>query len=273
MSPMKAAFKGSKEIGFAIIAMTLTLAAVYVPFAFSTGRTGKLFIEFALTLAGAVLVSGFTALTLSPMMCSRLLRHESEAWPFLRSSASACCTRWTSGYKRRAAAGAGRMRWWSSARPRWSLAGVFVLFTLLPNELAPPEDQGLVIGFASAPEGSTIDYTDNYAKQMEEAFKKIPEMDRYFEIVGFDSVTSAIGFVRPEGLVRTRAHRAAGRRGPVSAVHGHHRRDGIPDHAAAARPGRLRPAGQLRGADHRHLGRSRRSWCRSCWPRCRRTRS
>jgi len=78
MSPMAAAFKGSKEIGFAIVAMSLTLAAVYVPFAFQTGRTGKLFVEFALTLAGAVVISGFVALTLSPMMSSRLLRHEKK---------------------------------------------------------------------------------------------------------------------------------------------------------------------------------------------------
>src|SRR5688572_15927176 len=74
--PFQAALMGSKEIGFAIVAMTLTLVAVYVSLAFQTGRTGKLFVEFALTLAGAVLVSGFTALTLSPMMSSRLLRHE-----------------------------------------------------------------------------------------------------------------------------------------------------------------------------------------------------
>ena len=90
---MQAAFKGSKEIGFAIIAMTLTLAAVYLPFAFSTGRTGKLFVEFTLTLAGAVLVSGFTALTLSPMMCSKLLRHETEHGRFYNCGASACCLR------------------------------------------------------------------------------------------------------------------------------------------------------------------------------------
>src|SRR5688500_10396770 len=78
MPPFEAALKGSKEIGFAIVAMTLTLVAVYVPLAFSSGRTGKLFVEFALTLAGAVLVSGFTALTLSPMMASKLLRHEKK---------------------------------------------------------------------------------------------------------------------------------------------------------------------------------------------------
>ncbi len=76
MEPVEAALTGSREIAFAIVAMTITLTAVYLPFAFSTGRSGKLFIEFALTLAGAVLVSGFTALTLSPMMCSKLLRRD-----------------------------------------------------------------------------------------------------------------------------------------------------------------------------------------------------
>ena len=72
----KAAMQGASEIAFAVVAMTLTLAAVFAPLAFATGRTGRLFIEFALTLAGAVLVSGFVALTLSPMMCSLLLRHQ-----------------------------------------------------------------------------------------------------------------------------------------------------------------------------------------------------
>src|SRR3546814_4920435 len=73
---VEAAFLGAKEIGFAVVAMTLTLVTVYAPLAFATGRTGRLFIEFALTLAGAVLVSGFVALTLTPMMCSTVLRHQ-----------------------------------------------------------------------------------------------------------------------------------------------------------------------------------------------------
>ncbi|MBC3709704.1 efflux RND transporter permease subunit, partial [Bacillus pumilus] len=72
MQPTPAAIRGINEIAFAVVAMTLTLVAVYAPMAFSTGRTGKLFIEFALTLAGAVLVSGFVALTLTPMMCAKL---------------------------------------------------------------------------------------------------------------------------------------------------------------------------------------------------------
>jgi multidrug efflux pump len=74
MKPMKAAFQGSKEIGFAVIAMTITLAAVFCPLALMTGNTGKLFTEFALTVATSVIVSGFVALTLTPMMCSRLLK-------------------------------------------------------------------------------------------------------------------------------------------------------------------------------------------------------
>src|SRR5688572_26450305 len=75
MTPFQAALKGAHEISFAVVAMTLTLAAVYAPLAFTPGRTGRLFVEFALTLAGAVVVSGFVALTLTPMMCSKLLRH------------------------------------------------------------------------------------------------------------------------------------------------------------------------------------------------------
>src|SRR5690606_3612035 len=78
MSRRQAALQGSREIAFAVIAMTLTLASVFAPLAFATGRTGRLFIEFALTLAGAVMVSGFMALTLTPMMCSVLLKHETK---------------------------------------------------------------------------------------------------------------------------------------------------------------------------------------------------
>ena len=193
MPPMQAAFKGSKEIGFAIVAMSLTLAAVYVPFAFATGRSGKLFIEFALTLAGAVLVSGFTALTLSPMMCSRLLHHEEKHGKFYQMG-ERVLRGLDDGYRRSLQRVLG-WRWWVIGSAALVLLGVFVLFKQLPDELAPQEDQGLVVGFGSAPEGATIDYTDKYAKQMEATFRKLPEMDRFFEIVGFNGVTSAIGFV------------------------------------------------------------------------------
>ena len=84
MPPVKAALVGSREISFAIIAMTITLAAVYAPIGFMTGLTGRLFTEFAWTLAGAVIVSGFVALTLSPMMCSKLLKHQEHHNLFYR---------------------------------------------------------------------------------------------------------------------------------------------------------------------------------------------
>ena len=193
MAPFEAALKGSKEIGFAIIAMTLTLTAVYMPFAFSTGRTGKLFIEFALTLAGAVLVSGFTALTLSPMMSSKLLHHEARHGRFYEFGERAL-NGLDAGYRGALKRVLG-FRWLVVAGALAIFLGIFGLLKILPSELAPQEDQGLVIGFGTAPEGSTIDYTDSYAKNMEDSFRTLPEMNRYFEIVGFGDVTSAIGFV------------------------------------------------------------------------------
>ncbi len=116
LKPRQAAIKGAREIGFAIVAMTLTLAAVFAPLAFATGRTGRLFIEFALTLAGAVLVSGFTALTLSPMMCSLLLKHQeqhSAIYNWIEGGLNAM----TEGYRRllrsgaRRALGGGALGW------------------------------------------------------------------------------------------------------------------------------------------------------------------
>ncbi len=89
MSPVKAALLGSREISFAIVAMTITLAAVYAPIGFMTGITGRLFTEFAWTLAGAVIVSGFVALSLSPMMCSKLLRHQTHHNLFYRADRTA----------------------------------------------------------------------------------------------------------------------------------------------------------------------------------------
>jgi multidrug efflux pump len=193
MPPYEAALKGSKEIGFAIVAMTLTLVAVYLPLAFSTGRTGRLFIEFALTLAGAVLVSGFTALTLSPMMSSRLLKTNEQHGRFYLAGERAL--RWLDAKYRGVLEAALRWRWAVVAAGIAVFVGAGVLWTMLPKELAPQEDQGLVIGFGIAPEGSTVEYTDQYARQMENIFAKTPHVDRYFQIVGFPSITSTIGFV------------------------------------------------------------------------------
>lgn len=193
MPPYEAAMKGSSEIGFAIIAMTLTLAAVYLPFAFSSGRSGMLFIEFALTLAGAVVVSGFTALTLSPMMCSKMLRHE-EKHGRIYEFGERVLQRLDRGYRSMLARFLGAR--WLTTGFAFVIAGCMViLFLSLPKELAPAEDQGLVIGVGVAPEGSTIDYTDRYGKQMEDIYASVPEHNRFFKIIGFGDVTSAIGFI------------------------------------------------------------------------------
>ncbi len=194
MTPREAAFKGSREIAFAIIAMTLTLAAVYAPMAFQTGRTGKLFTEFALTLAGAVLVSGFTALTLSPMMCSRLLKHETSHGVWYQR-VEALLRALDVGYRRQLTRALNWRKTMMSAAAVMSVAMVGV-FLLLPQELAPNEDQGLMIGFAIAPEGSTLAYTDSYVQRMADHYKDLPEVAMYFQITGFPVVTQGINFAR-----------------------------------------------------------------------------
>ncbi|MBP8140180.1 MAG: efflux RND transporter permease subunit, partial [Burkholderiales bacterium] len=149
----EAAIQGAREIAFAVLAMTLTLASVFAPLAFATGRTGRLFIEFALTLAGAVLVSGFVALTLTPMMCSVLLKHQtrhSRLYNLIESGLVAM----TSGY-RRALSATLRRRW--AVVASWAAVAMLggVLFMALKSELAPSEDRGVVFGIVSAPQGST----------------------------------------------------------------------------------------------------------------------
>ncbi|HMB55694.1 MAG TPA: efflux RND transporter permease subunit, partial [Arenimonas sp.] len=139
------------------------------------------------------LVSGFTALTLSPMMGSKLLRHETQHGKFFEFGERVLRSL-DSGYKRALKVALG-LRFAIVVVAAVLFAGIFGLKMLLKPELAPQEDQGLVIGFATAPEGSTIDYTDKYGKQMESILMGVPEKDRVFEIVGFNGVTSALGFV------------------------------------------------------------------------------
>jgi multidrug efflux pump len=193
MTPFKAALVGSREIGFAVVAMTLTLAAVYAPIAFMTGRTGRLFIEFALTLAGAVLVSGFTALTLSPMMCSKLLRHETRHGRFY-NAVERGLDGLTRGY--RAALGWSlRHVWLVLAVGALVAAGSALLMRSLKSELAPVEDRGVVLGVFVGPEGATIDYMDRYARRLEAIYKDTADTERYFVVSGFQTVSSGVSFL------------------------------------------------------------------------------
>ncbi|MBU2091257.1 MAG: efflux RND transporter permease subunit, partial [Alphaproteobacteria bacterium] len=193
-TPFQASIIGTQEIAFAVIAMTLTLAAVYAPVAFSEGRTGRLFIEFALALAGAVLVSGFVALTLTPMMCSKLLKgHESHGrvYNFLESVFNGMAN----GYRRSLIA---------SLNIRFvivlvglAVAGCsYLLFTNIKSELSPTEDRGTINVFSSAPEGSTLEFTDHYAQQFEKMLLETPEVDGAIVITGFPDVTQSASFTR-----------------------------------------------------------------------------
>jgi multidrug efflux pump len=187
VSPMKAALLGSREISFAVVAMTITLAAVYAPIGFMTGLTGRLFTEFAWTLAGAVIVSGFVALTLSPMMCSKLLRH-SDQHNILYRIIERFLNGVTATYR-------ALLKGALAVRPVVLLIGLAVagasyfLFISLKSELAPLEDQGTIITAFRAPEGATIDYTDAYGKQIEEIALKVPESDRVFLVSGNPTVS------------------------------------------------------------------------------------
>jgi multidrug efflux pump len=179
MKPFKAALLGSKEIGFAVIAMTITLAAVFLPLGFMTGNTGKLFTEFALTVATSVLVSGFVALTLTPMMCSKLLRHD-------HGRIYAYTERFFEGMNN-----AYRRVLGMTLRHRWVIGLIFVavmggmvfVFKQLKSELSPVEDRGLFLAFVVTPEGSTMQYTDSYMRVVEEITKGIPEISTMFAVV------------------------------------------------------------------------------------------
>ncbi|MCE2645098.1 MAG: efflux RND transporter permease subunit [Burkholderiaceae bacterium] len=194
MDRVQAAIKGTKEIGFAVIAMTLTLVAVFAPLAFSTGRTGRLFVEFALALAGAVLVSGFVALTLSPMMCSKLLKHEEKHGAVYRLI-ERFLDGMTNGYARSLA--------WVLER-RWTVllgwlvvvaAGVW-LFTLIRSELAPIEDRSVVFGRVQAPQGATVQYTSEALRSIETMYETIQERSAYNAVAGFPTVTDGNAILR-----------------------------------------------------------------------------
>ncbi|SIQ86457.1 efflux RND transporter permease subunit [Aquipseudomonas alcaligenes] len=199
MRPLQAAFIGSREIAFPVIAMTLTLAAVYAPIGFMQGTTGKLFTEFAWTLAGAVLVSGFVALTLSPMMCAYLLKAHSPQQRHNRLYN--VIERGLEGLNQ----GYGRLlqrvlrAWWLVLVVLAAMLALCAwLFLGLRSELAPTEDTGTIVGSINGPDGATLGYTSRYAKQLEEAYASIPEANRYMVIVGFPTVAQGLSFMKLE---------------------------------------------------------------------------
>jgi len=188
MSRMNAALKGARELVGPIIAMTLTLAAVYTPIALQGGLTGALFREFALTLAGAVFISGVVALTLSPMMSAHLLRagHSGKGFSGIVNRTFDRFRDWYGNHLDRTLA----------ARPAvytvWASLAILagLMFYLLPmmgsKELAPKEDQGVIFGFVTASANATIDDTIRYAEAADKAFRSIPDTRFTFQLTSPD---------------------------------------------------------------------------------------
>ncbi|MCC7251642.1 efflux RND transporter permease subunit, partial [Hyphomicrobium sp.] len=192
MKPVEAAIKGTREIGFAVIAMTLTLAAVYAPIAFAPGKTGRLFLEFALTLASAVILSGFVALTLTPMMCSRLLRHNPTPGRVFVAIENVLKGLET-GYGR-------LLRLALRHRPAVLLFGLAVaassafFFQNLKSELAPVEDRGVIRVRGTGPEGATLAYTSRYSAEADAILADIPEIESRLVINGNPEVSGFLIF-------------------------------------------------------------------------------
>ena len=190
-SPFQGAIEGAREIAVPVVTMTITLAAVYAPIGFLSGLTGALFKEFAFTLAGAVIISGVVALTLSPMMCSRLLRHDENP-----SGLSHRLDLLFEGLKRRYQRS---LHATLDNRPVVLVFGALVL-AIIPlllvfthKELAPEEDQGIVFLMANAPQTANLDYLNKYTGEFERIFRTFPEYYSAFQINGYNGVQSGIG--------------------------------------------------------------------------------
>jgi multidrug efflux pump len=196
LTPKQAAIIGAREISFAVIAMTLTLAAVYAPIGFMGGLTGKLFTEFAFTLAGAVLVSGFIALTLSPMMCSKMYRLNENLHGGLVGYIDTIFSKVRDGY-RKSVRLVIRYRYIIVILALVVYASCYLLLKGLQQELAPEEDQGALFSIAYAPAAANLDYTQAQTKQITTIFKKmIPEAEGYFVVNGYPGgVNSALAIV------------------------------------------------------------------------------
>jgi multidrug efflux pump len=193
MAPFAASIQAARELGGPIIAMTVVLVAAYLPIGFQGGLTGALFTQFAFTLAGAVTLSGVIALTLSPMMCSKIFRPEQSEGGF----AHYIDTRFT------------RLRdWYKSGLTRWlqtwqvlvamgalMLCGTVYLFATSTSELAPQEDQGIVLSQIIGPPNATIDQMMGYTDQVFQAMQSLPEYEAAFQITGAPSVTQGFGGV------------------------------------------------------------------------------
>ena len=178
MQPMQAALRGARELFTPVIAMTITLVAVYAPIGFSSGLTGSLFSEFAFTLAGAVIISGIVALTLSPAMCARLL-HDKAGNSWLEQQLNRLFDRVRDRYSRLLSASLNYL----PVTVLFSvtvLGSIYFMFVTAPQELAPMEDQGILLVTATATANTSTDQLAGYTGALDQELQQIPEVDGTF---------------------------------------------------------------------------------------------
>jgi multidrug efflux pump len=183
MGPMEAGLKGSKEIYFAIIATTISLVAVFFPIVFLQGVTGRLFREFSLVIVGAVTISAFVALSLTPMLSTKILKHNAMEGRFYRAT-EPFFGGMISLYRRLITSFLKHRRYALGIIA--AVAGLIVwLWTMLPSEMAPLEDRGYLSVSARATEGTTYEYMSDYMKKIYPVVKEnVPESDNIMEMVG-----------------------------------------------------------------------------------------
>ncbi|MBC7884892.1 MAG: efflux RND transporter permease subunit, partial [Saprospiraceae bacterium] len=197
MSPREAAFKGSEEIFFAIISTTVTLVAVFLPIMFLQGLTGRLFREFGVVVAGAVLVSAFVSLSLTPMMSAKLLKHGANQGYFYRVT-EPFFVGMTNLYSR-VLNGFFKVRWLAIIIMIASSWLIYILGKSLPAELAPMEDKSRLTVNATAPEGASFDFMNNFLTKVISDVEQIPEKESILSVTapGFGAAqASNTGFVR-----------------------------------------------------------------------------
>jgi multidrug efflux pump len=185
--PLEAALLGAREIVYPIIAMTITLAAVFAPIAFVSGLTGVLFREFAFTLAGAVIVSGVVALTLSPMMCAKLLKSKHAAGGRLTDWLDRRFESLKQRYQRRLH-GTLKYRPVTILVLAGVIAGTGLMYMTTQRELAPEEDQGILFTLVKTPQYANLDYLEDATQQLYNAYSTVPEKEHVFTINGMGDV-------------------------------------------------------------------------------------
>ncbi len=192
--PRTAAINGTREIAFPVIAATISLIAVFTPLAFLQGTTGRLFNEFGIAVAAAVFFSGLIALTLTPMLSSRILRvsdKHGRVYEALERGFDGIAT----GY-RRALSHAVRYRWATVGGALVVVLLSVLVFRALPREFVPPEDRGMFQTIVIAPEGSSLAFTDEYQRRVEEIIARTGDVEAYFSVVGFGGVNRGMVFSR-----------------------------------------------------------------------------